>query len=122
MPDPGRAGPEKYRVQLPAEKPSYPALPWTCPDVTMLNLYFEVRKEVLLDWLPRDLNRTSPAYCRLFIIDHPQSPVGPFREATLALGCRFNMLPGTFVASSVTDNEKVLAAGLFDRGFPWSLG
>jgi hypothetical protein len=122
MPDPGKARPSEYLVTLPEQKPDYPPLPWKCESVTMLNVYFEVRKDALIDRLPSDFNRTSPAYCRLSVIDHPSSPAGAFREATLALGCRFSMLPGAFAAVSITDNAKVCDAGIFERGFPSVLG
>jgi hypothetical protein len=88
----------------------------------MINVYFEVLKAPLLDRLPAEYCRTSPTYCRLTIIDHPESPAAPFRDATLALGCRLNMMPAAFVAASVTNSEKALAAGLFERGFPNVLG
>lgn len=118
MPDEGRARHQDYLIELPKERPAYPPLPWTCADVTMINVYFEVLKGPLLDRLPPEFCRTSPSYCRLTVIDHPQSPVGPFRDATLALGCRLNMMPAAFVAASVTDSEQALAAGIFERGFP----
>ena len=122
MPDFGRAEHEKYQIELPSAKPEYPALPWTCADATMINVYFEVRKEILLDWLPPQFGRTTPAYCRLFIVDSPQSPVGPFRDATLALGCRLNMMPAAFAAASITNSRSALAAGMFERGYPNAFG
>jgi hypothetical protein len=122
VPDPGRARHEDYLVDLPGERSVYPPLPWVCPNSTMINVYFEVLKAPLLDRLPPEFCRTSPPYCRLSIFDHPDSPVGPFRDAILALGCRLNMMPAAFVAASVTNNEKALAAGLFERGFPNTLG
>ena len=122
MPDPGRARHEDYRIALPQSRPEFPALPWKCDGVTMLNVYFEVRKDVLLDRLPPEFNRTSPAYCRLVIFDHPNSPIGPFRDAFVALGCRLSMMPAGFVAVSITDNPRALAAGQFERGYPSTLG
>ncbi len=122
MPDFGRAKHEKYQIELPSSKPEFPALPWTCTDATMINLYFEVRKEILLDWLPSEYGRTVPAYCRLFFVDHSQSPVGPFRDATLALGCRLSMMPAAFVAASITNSRSALAAGIFERGYPNAFG
>ena len=122
MPDPGRSRHENYLIELPKQRPVYPPLPWVCPNSTMINVYFEVLKAPLLDRLPPEFCRTSPPYCRLSIFDHPDSPVGPFRDAILALGCRLNMMPAAVVAASVTNNEKALAAGLFDRGFPNTLG
>ncbi len=118
MPDEGRARHQDYVITLPDPKPSYPPLPWTCEGITMINVYFEVLKDPLLARLPPEFCRTSPPYCRLTVVDHPQSPVGPFREAVLALGCRLNMMPAAFVAASITDNRDVLAAGIFERGFP----
>ena len=122
MPDPGRSRHEDYLMDLPTERPAYPPLPWVCPNSTMINVYFEVLKAPLLDRLPPEFCRTSPPYCRLSIIDHPESPVGPFRDAILALGCRLNMMPAAFVAASITNSEKALAAGVFERGFPNALG
>jgi hypothetical protein len=122
VPDEGRARHENYLIELPKARPDYPALPWTCPNVTMINVYFEVLKGPLLDRLPPEFCRTSPSYCRLTIISHPESPAGPFRDATLALGCRLNMMPAAFVAASLTDSDKERAAGIFERGFPNALG
>ncbi len=122
MPDFGTATAENFLIDLPGEKIAYPPLPWSCAAARMINLYFEVRKDVLLPRLPREFGRTSPPYCRLFIFDVPESPVGPFRDATLALGCRLNMMPAAFVAASLTNSPEVLAAGLFERGYPTALG
>jgi hypothetical protein len=121
MPDFGRAKHEKYAIELPAEKPEYAALPWAC-DAAMINVYFEVRKEILLDYLPPEYGRTVPAYCRLFIVDNLQSPIGPFRDAALALGCRLSMMPAGFVAASITNSHSALAAGIFERGYPNAFG
>jgi hypothetical protein len=122
VPDFGRAKHEKYAIELPSAQPEYAALPWTCADAAMINVYFEVRKEALLDYLPPDYGRTVPAYCRLFIIDNSQSPVGPFRDATLALGCRLSMMPAGFAAASITNSRTALAAGIFERGYPNAFG
>ncbi|HVN29228.1 MAG TPA: acetoacetate decarboxylase family protein, partial [Candidatus Binataceae bacterium] len=103
-------------------QPDYAALPWTCADAVMINVYFEVRKETLLDFLPPEYGRTVPAYCRLFVIDNPHSPIGPFRDAVLALGCRLNMMPAGFAAASLTNSHTVLAAGVFERGYPNTFG
>ena len=121
MPDFGRAKHGKYAIELPSAKPEYAALPWAC-DATMINVYFEVRKEILLDYLPPEYGRTVPAYCRLFIVDNSQSPIGPFRDATLALGCRLSMMPAGFVATSITNSRTALAAGIFERGYPSAFG
>jgi hypothetical protein len=122
VPDFGRAKHEKYLTELPSPKPEYPALPWTCADATLINVYFEVRKEILLDWLPPEYGRTVPAYCRLFIVDNSQSPAGPFRDATLSLGCRLSMMPAVFAAASITNSLTALAAGIFERGYPSAFG
>ncbi len=122
MPDEGRAAAERYRVELPKERVAYPPLPWKCANATMISVYFEVLKDPLLDRLPREFCRTSPSYCRLVIIDQPESPIGPFRDAILGLGCRLNMMPAVFAAASITNSPQALAAGLFERGYPNRLG
>ncbi len=122
MPDEGLARHEEYRIELPKERPQYPALPWKCANATMINVYFEVRKRPLLERLPPEFCRSSPAYCRLTIIENPDSPGGAFRDAILGLGSRLNMMPAVFVAASITDNPKALAAGIAERSFPSTLG
>ncbi len=122
MPDEGRARHQDYLVELPKERRGYPPLPWVCANVELINVYFEVLKGPLLDRLPPEFCRTSPPYCRLTIAHHAETPAGAFRDATLALGCRMNMMPAAFVAASITDNEKVLEAGILERGFPNGLG
>jgi len=122
MPDFGRAKHEKYTIDVPASTPSYAALPWTCADATMLNVYFEVRKEILLDWLPSEYARTSPAYCRLVVCDIAKSPIGPFRDATLALGCRLNMMPAGFAVASISNSHTVVGVGIAERGIPNTFG
>jgi hypothetical protein len=122
VPDEGLARHERYQITLPEVRVSYPPLPWKCADATMLNVYFEVRKAPMLERLPPEYCRTSPAYCRLTIIDCADSPVGPFRDASLGLGARLNMMPAVFVAASLTNNQQVLNAGIFERSFPNVLG
>ncbi|HEV2171277.1 MAG TPA: acetoacetate decarboxylase family protein [Candidatus Binatus sp.] len=122
MPDQGRARHESYLIDLPKERSTYPPLPWTCANATLINVFFEVRKDPLLDRLPPEYGRTSPPYCRLTIVDHKDSPIGAFRDAYLALGCRLNMAPASFVAVSVTDNRSACAAGIAERGYPNAIG
>ena len=122
MPDAGRARHDLYKIELPKSRSDLPALPWTCANATMLNVYFEVLKDGLLDRLPPEFCRSSPAYCRLVVFDMPESPVGPVRDAFVALGCRLNMMPAAFVAASITNSAAALAAGAFARGFPTVLG
>jgi Acetoacetate decarboxylase (ADC) len=122
VPDEGRAAQELYRVALPRERIAYPPLPWTCAGATLLSVYFEVLKTPHLDRLPKEFCRTSPPYCRLVIAENPDSPAGAFRDATLGLGCRLNMMPAVFATASITDSPKALAAGLFERGYPTRLG
>ena len=122
MADFGRAKREQYAIKLPSSRTEYPALPWKCAKATMINVYFEIQKERHLDHLLSEYSRTSPAYCRLSIFDVEESPVGPFRDAYLGLGCRLGLMPAVVIAASITDNAKVLAAGIAERGFPNSSG
>ena len=122
MADFGRAKRELYRNKVPFSRSDYPALPWKCDNAIMINVYFEIQKERHLDHLLSEYSRTSPAYCRLSIFEVKESPVGSFRDACIGLGCRLGILPAVVVAASITDNAKVLAAGIAERGFPNTLG
>ena len=61
---------------------------WELSDVRVVSLTFELSKHQMLDLLPEGLIRPVPPYAKVIIVDAPDSPAGPYREAGLFLGAR----------------------------------
>jgi hypothetical protein len=61
---------------------------WDLPEARVISLTFEVRKAQALPLLPSTLIRPVPAYAKLIVVDAPDSPAGPYREAGLFVGAR----------------------------------
>lgn len=86
--------------------------PWEIDGVTAQVATFEVDAEAALDLMPDLLSRPAPPYARLFVLDYPDSPVGPYREALLLVSARFAMLPRQYVAGSIVSSEAAARANL----------
>ena len=87
-----------------------PEAPWTLAGAFYQLATFEVDAEATLDLLPAMLSRPAPPYARILVADYPDSPVGPYREATLLLSCRYLMLPRQLVVASVVTSEAARVA------------
>ncbi len=61
---------------------------WELSEVRVVSLTFELSKHQMLDLLPEGLIRPVPPYAKVIIVDAPDSPAGPYREAGLFLGAR----------------------------------
>lgn len=86
-----------------------PAAPWPLPRVTAQVVTFEVDVDGALDHLPAMLARPAPPYARILVLDVPESPVGPYREAQLLVSCRYLMLPRQYLAASVVTSPAAAA-------------
>ena len=82
-----------------------PAPPWQISEATVQHITYEIPVANARRYLPDVVTRSAPTYGRVSVIDRADSPVGPYREALLMLGCRVGMLPSLYVVSSIVDSE-----------------
>ena len=82
-----------------------PAPPWEIAEAVVQQTTFEVRVPQARRHLPDIVTRSAPTYAKIAVIDRADSPVGPYREALLMLGCRVGMLPAQYVAASIVTTE-----------------
>ena len=99
-----------------------PAAPWSVRAALLQLVTFEVDAEATLDLLPEMLSRPAPPYARVLVADYPDSPVGPYREATLLLSCRYLMLPRQLVVASVVTSEAARVANARNWHYPGEVG
>ena len=82
-----------------------PAPPWEIGEAVVQHITFEVPVPNARRNLPNVVTRSAPTYGRISVIDRADSPVGPYREALLMVGCRVGLIPALYVVDAVVDSE-----------------
>ena len=119
MPEAGRLSPASIEA-LPRNGAN--ATPWKSAGVTIHQATFEIDTEEALNALPPMLTRPAPTYGRIYVIDYPESPVGPYREALLLVSCRYLMMPRQYLAASIVTSEAAAAANAAGSHYRSELG
>lgn len=82
-----------------------PEPPWEIGEAVLQQITFEVPVPNARRNLPDAVTRSAPTYGRILVTDRADSPVGPYREAVLMVGCRVGMLPANYVVAAVVNTE-----------------
>ena len=114
MPDRGLL--EATSLAPTAIAPTKPA-PWAIPDARWAQLTYEVNQQAALATLPGDTGRPVPTYARLFVLEAGDSPVGPFKLASLMVGSRFKLLPRNVLVDAIVDGPVADIAAAFGSPF-----
>lgn len=83
---------------------------WELTDARVVSLTFELSKRQMLDLLPEGLIRPVPPYAKVIIVDAPDSPAGPYREAGLFLGARDRVQIRNVLLDAVVQGDEQLAS------------
>ena len=83
---------------------------WALADTRVVSLTFELSKRQMLDLLPEGLIRPVPPYAKIIIVDAPDSPAGPYREAGLFLGARDRVQIRNVLLDAIVQGEGPLAS------------
>ena len=84
---------------------------WELADARVVSLTFELSKHQMLDLLPEGLIRPVPPYAKVIIVDAPDSPSGPYREAGLFLGARDHVQIRNVLLDAIVQGDEQLASG-----------
>ena len=84
---------------------------WELADTRVVSLTFELSKHQMMDLLPEGLIRPVPPYAKVIIVDAPDSPAGPYREAGLFLGTRDRVQIRNVLLDAVVEGDGQLASG-----------
>lgn len=82
-----------------------PAPPWEIGEALVQHITYEIPVTNARRNLPDVVTRSAPTYGRVSVIDRADSPVGPYREALLMVGCRVGMIPALYVVDAVVNSE-----------------
>lgn len=119
MPEFGRLTKTDTPYTTPFVAPLYPPPPWELPRAEILQLLFEIDREVALAWLPPGLSRPVPPYAQIVISRYPESPVGPFALAQQLIVCRSQTRARGYALQAVVDGAPAALAALREVwGFP----
>ncbi len=84
---------------------------WELADTRVVSLTFELSKHQMMDLLPAGLIRPVPPYAKVIIVDAPDSPAGPYREAGLFLGTRDRVQIRNVLLDAIVQGDEQLASG-----------
>lgn len=122
MPDFGKLTSATLPYTTPITAPLYPPPPWHLENAHILQVSFEIGKDVSLAWLPPGLTRAIPPYAQLLVTHYPTSPIGPFSLAVLLDVCRSQVRSRAFSLIAVVDVPAALVALREVWAFPATLG
>ncbi len=122
MPDFGKLTTATLPYTTPLMAPLYPSPPWHLENAHILQVSFEIAKDVSLAWLPPGLTRAIPAYAQLLVIHYPSSPIGPFSLAVLLDVCRSQGRSRAFSLVAAVDIPAALTALREVWAFPATFG
>ena len=83
---------------------------WELANARVVSLTFELSKQQMLDLLPEGLIRPVPPYAKVIIVDAPDSPAGPYREAGLFLGARDHVQIRNVLLDAIVQGDEQLAS------------
>ena len=84
---------------------------WELAETRVVSLTFELSKHQMMDLLPEGLIRPVPPYAKVVIVDAPDSPAGPYREAGLFLGTRDRVQIRNVLLDAIVQGDEQLASG-----------
>ena len=82
-----------------------PEPPWEIGEAVVQHITYEIPVPNARRNLPDIVTRSAPTYGRVSVIDRADSPVGPYREALLMVGCRVGMIPALYVVDAVVNSQ-----------------
>lgn len=82
-----------------------PEPPWEIGEAVVQHITYEIPVPSARRNLPDIVTRSAPTYGRVSVIDRADSPVGPYREALLMVGCRVGLIPALYVVDAVVNSE-----------------
>jgi Acetoacetate decarboxylase (ADC) len=95
---------------------------WTLKGARILNVYYEISNDVIVDLLPVTFHPVVPAYAIFNLTHYPESPAGPFSIADVRIGCRAGVRPRGFVLRSYVDSENAAHELARRWGYPAVVG
>ena len=95
---------------------------WELPEVTLIQVNWEVQHGPALALTPPALHPSIPPYVAAFAMRVPDSPLGPFTLAQMRLVVRAGIRPRGYCLGAVCDSEAAAAALRAGWGYPVEAG
>ena len=102
---------------MPRQCGIYPPPPYKYPHMRSMVALFQVEKEYKKPFLPADFEPMD-LFDAIFIVEYPDSTIGPYNENLILLSCMYKNKPGLFVFNIYVDSDIALTAGREIWGYP----
>ena len=98
----------------------YPPPPYKYPKMRSMVTLFQVDLELKRKYLPKEFEPLN-MFDTIFIVEYPDSSIGPYNENLILLSCSYKKKPGLFVFNIYVTSDIALAAGREIWGYPKKL-
>lgn len=95
---------------MPRQCGLYPPPPYTYPKMRSLVALFEISMDEKAKYLPNEFKPMN-LFDAVFILEYPDSSIGPYNENLILLSCTYNNSPGLYVFNIYVDSDIAMAAG-----------
>ncbi len=102
---------------MPITHAIYPAPPYQYPKMRCLTALFQIDSVLKKKFLPVEFEPMD-MFDAIFLIEYPDSTIGPYFENIVLLSCYYKDKPGFFVSNIYVDSDIALTAGREIWGYP----
>lgn len=102
---------------MPRQCGMYPPPPYFYPHMRSLVSLFQVERDFKKQFLPPEFEPLD-LFDAIFIVEYPDSTIGPYNENLILLSCMYKNAPGLFVFNIYVDSDIALTAGREIWGYP----
>lgn len=95
---------------MPRQCGLYPPPPYKYPKMRSLIALFQIETEIKRRYLPSGFVPMN-LFDAIFILEYPDSTIGPYNENLILLSCMYNKVPGLFVFNIYVTSDIAMAAG-----------
>jgi len=95
----------------------YPPPPYHYQKMRSMVALFQTDIETKRKFLPKDFEPMN-LFDAIFIVEYPNSSIGPYNENLILLSCTYKNKPGLFTSNIYVDSDIALAAGRELWGYP----
>ena len=109
---------QKQDYSMPRQCGIFPPPPLEYSKARSFAVLFQCAEDVKKKVLPPELEPIKNGIDGLYILEYPDTTIGPYNEMVIALNCKYKGKPGSFVCNIYVDDDIALTAGREIWGFP----
>ncbi|MHA1264180.1 MAG: acetoacetate decarboxylase family protein [Candidatus Helarchaeota archaeon] len=109
---------QQINYSMPHQCGLYPPPPYIYHNMRAILAVIQCKPGIKEKYLPPEFEPIEYGIDVIFIVEYPESSLGPYNESLILLYCSYKGKPGAFVLNIYVDSEEALTAGREVYGYP----